>query len=125
MNFDTFLYNCILRGFKIMGINAKKIERIKTHRENLKIYHEFLKTLNLKPIEEYFELGVEAEAFRMPPNSLHPKGKLLGKNDNLFWGFNSKGYQYTLRRQPLNTGRNNVDSIMNEMFQKGMIKREY
>ena len=118
MNFDTFLYNYILKGFTIMGVKAKKIERIKIHKENLKKYQEFLKTLNLQPIEDYFVLGVEAEAFRISPNSMFPKGKILGKNDNLFWGFNSKGYQYTLRRQPLNTGGNNIDAIVNEIFQK-------
>ena len=118
MNFDTFLYNYILKGFKIMGINAKKIERIKLHRELIRRFQEFKKSLNLKPLEEYFELGVEAGAFFMPPNPMFPEGKVLTKNENLFWGFNSNGYQYTLRRQPLNTGGNRIDSIMNEIFQK-------
>ena len=104
----------MLKGFQIMGINAKKIERIKAHKENLRIFEEFKKTLNLKPIVEYFEKGIDAEAFIMPPNPMFPKGKVLERNEDLWWGFNSKGYQYTLRRQPLNT----VDSVMNELFQK-------
>ena len=118
MNFDNFIYHYLIRGFKIMGINAKKIERIKLQRAFQRQFNEFKKTLNLKPIEEYFELGVEAGAFFMPPNPVFPKGKILTKNEDLFWGFNSNGYQYTLRRQPLNTGGNNIDSIMNEMLQK-------
>ncbi len=119
MNFDNFIYHYLIRGFKIMGINAKKIERISLLKSKKKAYQEFIKNLDLKPIVEYFELGVEAEYFR------RDDGKKLGLNDNLFWGFNHKGYQYTLRRQPLNTAGNNIGSIMNEMFQKGMIKREY
>lgn len=101
MDLDNFIYYYLLRGFKIMGINAKKIERIKLQREFVSQFQEFKRTLNLRPVEEYFELGVEAGAFQILGNPMFPEGKVLGKNDDLFWGFNSKGYQYTLRRQKL------------------------
>lgn len=113
MNFNDFLYNCILRGFKIMGVNHKKMDRMSLLSTKRKEYQEFIKTLDLKPIVEYFELGVEAHYFK------RVDGKILGKNDNLWWGFNSEGYQYTLRRQPLNTSGNDMKSIMNELFQSG------
>ena len=71
---------------------------------------------------EYFEKGIDAKAFIMPPNPMFPKGKVLEKNEDLWWGFNSKGYQYTLRRQPLNTSGNDMNSIMNELFQSGKKK---
>ena len=70
--------------------------------------------MDLDPIVDYFELGLEAEIFKdMNTN------KPLSKKDNLFWGFNHKGYQYTLRRQPLNTTQNTIGSIMNQIFQSG------
>lgn len=117
MNIDNFLYDCILRGFTIMGINHKKIERMAQLRVKKKEYQEFIKLLDLKPIVEYFELGVEAQYFKMPDPNNPERFKTLGKNDDLWWGFNSEGYQYTLRRQPLNTSGNDMNSIINELFQ--------
>lgn len=122
MNIDTFLYSCILRGFTIMGINTKKIDRMALLSAKKKEYKEFIKSLDLKPIVEYFELGVEAQYFKMPHPSIPNKQIVLGENDDLWWGFNSEGYQYTLRRQPLNTSGNNMNSIMNELFQSGKRK---
>jgi len=122
MNFDDFLYSCILRGYTIMGVNHKKIDRIKQLRVKKKEYQEFIKTLDLNPIVEYFEMGVEAQYFKMPDPNNPGRFKTLGKNDDLWWGFNDKGYQYTLRRQPLNTSGNDMNSIVNELFQSGKKK---
>lgn len=122
MNFDNFLYNCLLRGFTIMGINTKKIDRMALLRAKKKEYQEFIKTLDLKPIVEYFELGVEAQYFKMPDPNNPGRFKTLGKNGDLWWGFNHEGYQYTLRRQPLKTSGNDMNSIMNELFQSGKKK---
>jgi hypothetical protein len=102
----------MLRGFTVMGVNQKKINRMILLKENQRKYQEFIKTLDLKPIVEYFELGIEARQFTDAMT-----GRVLTKNDNLFWGFNSEGYQYTLRRQPLNTSGNDMSSIMNELLQ--------
>lgn len=114
MNFNNFFYHCILQGYEIMGINKKKIERLAQLKKWQEEYQEFIKMLDLNPIVNYFEKGVKAKQFRQQD------GKILGRNDNLFWGFNHSGYQYTLRRQPLNTIGKDMGSIINEMLQKSV-----
>ena len=95
-----------------MGVNQKKIDRMVQLKEWEREYQEFIKTLNLNPIAKYFELGVKAKQFK------RQDGKILGRNDNLFFGFNHEGYQYTLRRQPLQVTGNNMNAIINQMLQK-------
>ena len=116
MNLNSFFLSCFLRGYEIMGVNKTKIERMALMKKLQKEYQEFIRTLDLSVIVEYFEKGVEANQFRQQ------NGKILGRNDNLFWGFNDRGYQYTLRRQPRKVTKNDMSSIINEMFQKGAIK---
>ena len=116
MNFDNFFLACYLTGYKIMGIDKTKIERMALRKKIQEEYQEFIRTLDLSVIVDYFEKGVHARQFRQQD------GKILGRNDNLFWGFYDKGYQYTLRRQPIKTPKNDMNSIINEMFQKGAIK---
>ena len=116
MNLDTFFYHSLLRGYEILGINKVKIERMALFKKWQEEYQEFLKSLKLQPIVEYFEKGVKAKQFRQQD------GKILGRNDNLFWGFNHGGYQYTLRRQPQKTSGNDINSIISQMLQKGVPK---
>lgn len=104
-----------------MGVNTKKINKMALLRAKKKEYQEFIKSIDLNPIVEYFELGVDAQYFKITHPTIPNKQIILGRNDNLFWGFNSGGYQYTLRRQPLNTSGNNINSIMNELLQKNKL----
>jgi len=113
MNYDKFFYDMYLRGFEIMGVNKKKIDRMALLRQYVKEYQDFIKELDLNPIVDYFEIGLKAREFKD-----FNTGRILTKNDNLFWGFNHKGYQYTLRRQPLQTQGNNINAIMNQILQQ-------
>ena len=111
MSYNNFLYDCLLQGYKIMGVNQKKIDRMIQLKEFKREYQEFIKDLDLNPIVEYFELGIKARYFK------NQVGKVLERNDNLFWGFNHGAYQYTLRRQPAKTTGNTIGDIMNQMIQ--------
>jgi hypothetical protein len=99
-----------------MGFSKAKIEKMAQLRKLQEEYQEWIRTLDLKPIVDYFERGVEANQFRDQNN------KILGRNDQLFWGFNHAGYQYTLRRQPLRTTGKNMNSLINDILQKGITK---
>lgn len=115
MSYNNFLYDQILRGYQIMGVNQKKIERLAQLEENKKEYQDFLKTMDMKPVFEYFKLGLEANQFKD-----NQTGKLLGKHDNLFWRFNAGGYQYLLCRRPIRNPiqnpNNPFSSIVNDIL---------
>lgn len=112
-DYDKFFLHMYLRGFEIMGVNKKKIDRMALLRQYIKEYKDFIKQFDLKPIVEYFEVGLKANQFKD-----FRTNRILGKNENLWWGFNSGGYQYTLRRQPLRAQGNNVNDIMNQLLQQ-------
>jgi hypothetical protein len=77
-----------------MGTGMNKVERYAAYKVALQNYQDFKQQFDLNPIVDYFTVGLEAKIFKNPLNN-----KPLTKNDNLFWGFNHDGYQYTLRRQ--------------------------
>jgi len=91
---NDYLLNQYLRGYKIMGMPKNKVERYAAYKKALQDYDDFKKEFDLNPIVDYFKVGLEAKVFRNPLNN-----QPLTANDNLFWGFNHDGYQYTLRRQ--------------------------
>lgn len=87
MDLDKFLYNSILSGFTIMGINNKNLERVSYHQLIVKKKQELFRVLH-----EYFELGLRAGIFDQG-------GKLSGPNDRLWTGFNQGPYVYFVHRQ--------------------------
>ena len=109
MDFNDFFYYCLLQGFEIMGMSKKRAEKIALLKENQRKYQEFVKQFDLKPIVEYFEYGLEAQVFTDKMT-----GKILQKNENLFWGFNHAGYQYLLARKPIRKAKSPLQDILNE-----------
>lgn len=116
MDLNDFFYYSFLQGYKIMGVDKTKIERIAQIKEFERLYQEFVDTIDTSTIEDYFKLALNAKVFRAK------NGHLLKGNDNLFWRFNSKGYQYLLCRRPIKTSGNYIGNIMNELFQRSGIK---
>lgn len=116
MSYNNFLYDQMLRGFKILGVNQKKIDRMVQLKEAKREYQDFLDDIDITVIEDYFKLGLKANVFRERSN------KVLGARDNLFWRFNSKGFQYLLCRRPLNFVGKDMNSIINDVLQQGVIK---
>ncbi|KKL88159.1 hypothetical protein LCGC14_1927480 [marine sediment metagenome] len=88
MDLDKFLYNSLLNGFTIMGINNKNLERISLRQLVVEKKQELFRVLY-----EYFELGLRAGIFGNG-------GKLSGSNDRLWTGFNHGPYVYFVHRQP-------------------------
>ena len=88
MNFDKFLYNSLLYGFTIMGVNNKNQNRASFRHLIIQKKQELFQVLY-----EYFELGLQAGIFG-------EGGKLSGPNDRLWTGFNHGPYIYFIHRQP-------------------------
>lgn len=114
MNLDDFLYSSILRGYEIMGLDQKRIDRMIQLKEAKREYQSFLDDIDVSIIEDYFKLGLKANVFRTKTNTL------LSDRDNLFWRFDNKGYQYLLCRRPLNFMGRDMNSIIKEILQKGV-----
>lgn len=112
MNFDDFLYDKVLQGFEIMGINQKKIDRMLQLKESQRKYQDFLDDIDVRVIEDYFKIGLKANVFRDKNN------RVLGVRDNLFWRFKKDGFQYLLCRRPLNFAGTDMNAIINDILQK-------
>lgn len=115
MNLENFLYNSILSGFTIMGINNKNLERISLQQLVVNKKKELFRTLF-----EYFELGLRANIFG-------EGGNPSGPNDRLWTGFNHGQYIYFVHRQPkgkkspspqFGSILNNVGPILNKVLQR-------
>lgn len=97
MNITNFIYNKLLQGYKIMGINQKKIDREAILKAWKQKYTDYVKSLDLKPLQEYIDIGMKAQVFR-DIRTL----EILKDKDDIMFGFPKDGYLYTFRRQPLN-----------------------
>jgi hypothetical protein len=113
-----YFYDMEIRGYEIMGVNKTKIDRMKILREAKGKWKDFLKELDLSAVVNYFEIGVDAQSFT-DMNT----GRILTAKDDLMFGFNQGGYQYTLRRQPLNTIVKTLEDIVNQTLQGSGQKR--
>jgi len=112
---DEFIYNIYLQGREIIGVN--KVERLIKEKEARGRYKDFCEELDLKPILEYFQLGLEAKVFT------DRNGKLLSEDDDLFWGIAIGKYQYTFRRQPLEKLTNTKKEwLLQELTRQGIIQ---
>ncbi len=108
MNLDNFLYHCLLRDYKIMGINNKNLERISLQQLVFKKKQELFKCLY-----EYLELGLKANIFEQA-------GKVSSPNDRLWTGFNQGNYIYFIHRQPKGKKApvSQMDSIIKNILQE-------
>ena len=95
-----------------------KIERIEKYKKLLQEFEDFKKDFDLNPIVDYFKIGLEVKIFKNPLN-----GKPLTEKDNLFFGFNHDGYQYTLRRQPIHKNNDNDFDFLRSMLKSRNIGR--
>lgn len=120
MNFITYLIGMELRGFKLMGLNYGKVMEAIKLKEAKRRYLEFIDQLDLKVVQNYFEVGLNSKVF-LDKRTNQP----LTKDDDLWWGFYDKNYQYTLRRQPIRKKQvqPNQDEIMRKM--KELKLKEY
>ena len=121
MDLNDFFYYSLLQGYKIMGVDKTRIERIAQIKEYKRLYNDFINSLDLdkelkNPIVEYFEMTLRAREFK------DMKGKILGKNANLYFGFDKAGYRYVVKRHPLKTSGKYLGDIMNQMLQRSGIK---
>jgi hypothetical protein len=100
MNFLDWIVNIKLLGYEVSGVSYKKVMKNVELKANLQKYKDFVNDhFDKKMIADYFNLGIKAHIFKD-----NRTGKTLQDKDQLFFGWADKKYQYTLRRQPLNAG---------------------
>ena len=110
MNLDNFLLNCLLMGYKTMGIKEKSLQRVSMKQLFIDKKRELLRVLH-----EYFELGLRADAFG--------DGRTLsGPNDRLWTGFTQAPYIYFVHRQikpnKAQTPETPFGSLLNNILQE-------
>jgi len=137
-----FMLGKYLQGFKVIGINYKKIERHALLKENQKKYQAFKQQLDLSMLHEYFKLGIEAEIFietrctncgmvgiarnqpcwqcRCPTHLVRTKQE----GEDLFFEFDHEGYNYKFRRQNI-TPVLPKNPIYNKLKNINALKRKF
>jgi len=97
MKFLDYIYYMKLMGYELINVSYKKVMKNIERKRSKEVFNDFLRdNFDMKMVRDYFALGVKAGIFTDNRDK-----HVLGPDDQLFFGWMDKEFQYTLRRQPL------------------------